>query len=85
MHPSLSSKDWRWEIACSASMRRSETLKVAIRPTVRITRGHLDALELAVLSRWIELNREVLLKYWEGEIESTMDAIHALKPISPTS
>lgn len=40
--------DVRVEVARSATVRRSETVKVAIRPTVRVTRGHLDAHELAL-------------------------------------
>ncbi len=77
--------DVRVEVARSGGTRRSQTAKVAIRPTVRVTRGHLDAQELAVLTEWVELNRDVLIKYWAGEIESTMDAIQALQPISRTS
>ena len=74
--------DVRVEVARSARGRRSRTVKVAIRPTVRVTRGHLEAQELALLTEWVELNRETLIKYWDGEIESTMDAMQALKPIS---
>ena len=74
--------DVRVEVERNARGRRSDTVKVAIRPTVRVTHGHLDVHELALLTRWIELNRETLIRYWDGEIESTMDAILALKPIS---
>jgi hypothetical protein len=77
--------DVRVEVERSARVRRSQTVKVAIRPTARVTSGHLAAQELALLTRWVELNRNVLIKYWDGEIESTMDAIQALKPISPST
>ena len=77
--------DVRVEVARSARGRRSDTVKVAIRQTVHVTRGHLDAQELALLTEWVELNRDVLIKCREGEIESTMDAIQALEPISPAS
>jgi len=37
----------------------------------------------ACSSRWIELNRDVLIKYWDGDIEFTEDAIADLRPIDP--
>ena len=77
--------DMRVEVARSARTNRSETVKVAIRPNVRVTRGHLDAQELVVLTQWVELNRDTLIKYWEGEIEYTIDAIQALQSISPST
>ena len=56
---------------------------VALRPAVRVVRGKLDASDLGLLARWIELNREVLIRYWDGDIEYTEDAIAALRPIDP--
>ena len=73
--------DVRVEIADSPRGSRVGTVKVAIRPTVRITSGNIEAAELALLTRWIDLNRDVLIKYWDHEIESTMDATRALRPI----
>jgi hypothetical protein len=61
---------------------RSETVKVAIRSTVRLKDGYLDAHELALLTRWVDLNRDALLKYWDGEIESITDVLRVLKPIA---
>jgi hypothetical protein len=40
----------------------------------------MKASDLALLAKWIDLNHDVILKYWEGEID-THDAIDALKPI----
>jgi hypothetical protein len=60
---------------------RSETVKVAIRPTVRLKDGYLDAHELALLTCWVDLNRDALIKYWDGEIESTSDVLQVLKPV----
>ena len=31
--------------------------------------------------RWIELNKDVLIAYWDGIIEYTEDAIAAIRPI----
>ena len=72
----------RIEIARSHRVWRSKTVKVAIRPTVRLRDGYLDAHELALLTRWVDLNRDALIKYWDGEIESTSDVLRILKPIA---
>ena len=72
----------RIEIARSHRVWRSQTVKVAIRPTVRLQDGYLEARELELLTRWIDLNRDSLLKYWDGEIESTADVLQVLKPVA---
>ena len=41
----------------------------------------MSASDPALLKKWIEMNQDVILKYWDGEIEYTEDAIAALKPI----
>src|ERR1035437_6735243 len=53
--------DVRIEIARSHRVWRSKTVKVAIRPTVRLRDGYLDAHELALLTRWVDLNRDALI------------------------
>jgi hypothetical protein len=37
--------------------------------------------DLALLSQWIELNRDVPIRYWDGDIEFTEDAIAAIRSI----
>jgi hypothetical protein len=54
---------------------------VALRSSVRIIRGTLDPRDLALLIRWIELNKDVLIAYWDGIIEYTEDAIATIRPI----
>jgi hypothetical protein len=54
---------------------------VAIRPKVRIVEGKMTASDLILLKKWVELNREVLVKYWDGDIAYTEGAINALRPI----
>ena len=73
----------RVEVAHSAKGSRAETIKVALQPTVHVTRGRLDAHELALLTEWIELNRDALIKYWDGEIEYTEEVLRVLKPLPP--
>ena len=73
--------DVRVKVAHGAKVRPSDMVTVAIRPSIRVVRGRLDPSDLAQLSRWIELNQEILVKYWDGVIEYTEDAIGALQPI----
>ena len=59
----------------------SEMASVAIRPEIRVMQGEMSPVNLALLSRWIDINRETLLKYWDGDID-TKDAIDTIRPIS---
>jgi hypothetical protein len=43
---------------------------------VHVVEGEMKASDLALLAKWIDLNHDVILKYWEGEID-THDAIDA--------
>ena len=40
----------------------------------------MSASDLALLVRWIELNRDVILRYWEGSID-TLDAMNAIQAL----
>jgi hypothetical protein len=77
--------DVRVKVAAGPRVRSSEMATVALRPSVRIVRGKLDPADLALLRQWIELNREVLVKYRDGEIEYAEDAIAALHPVDPAT
>ena len=74
--------DVRVKVARSARVRPSEMITVTVRPQPRIVRGKLSAYEFDQLRRWIELNRAVLIDYWEGAIAYTEDALAAITPIS---
>ena len=74
--------DVRVKVARGAKARSSEMVTVAIRPAVRVIRGALDPRDLALLTRWIDLNRDILIKYWDGDIEYTEDAIEAITAIT---
>jgi hypothetical protein len=41
----------------------------------------LSGEQLKLLRRWIELNREIIVEFWNGEIEYSDEAIAPLKPI----
>jgi len=73
--------DLRVKVARGAKVRPSEMVTVAIRPAIRVVRGALDPRDLALLTRWIDLNRNTLIEYWNGGIEYTEDAIAAIIPV----
>src|SRR5439155_27094059 len=73
--------DVRVKIARGAKVMPSEMATVAIRPSVRVVRGALDPRDLALLTRWIDLNRNTLIEYWDGDIEYTEEAIAAIIPV----
>src|SRR5438477_5106131 len=57
--------DVRVKVARGARVRPSDMVTVALRPAVRVIRGRLEPSELALLTRWIDLNREILVQYWD--------------------
>ena len=73
--------DVRVKVARVPRVRPSEMVTVALRPSVRVVRGRLDPHDLALLRRWIDLNEQILIDYWNGVIGYTEDALNALKPI----
>ncbi len=74
----------RVKIARATRVRPSDMVTVTVRPSVRVVRGRLDPHDLHLLRQWIDLNRQVLIDYWNGVIEYTEDAMSALKPIEAT-
>src|SRR5262249_37562562 len=70
--------DVRVKVSPGPKALAGEMASVAIRPDVRVVEGDVSASDLALLTKWIEINRETLLKYWEGEID-TKDAIDAIR------
>jgi hypothetical protein len=74
--------DVRVKVSKGPKVHAAELISVAIRPDVHVVGGgKMAADDLALLKQWIELNRDVIVKYWDGEIEYTEDAIAALKPL----
>jgi hypothetical protein len=53
---------------------------VAIRPDVRVVAGKMSGEDLALLRQWIGLNEDVIVRYWNSEID-TMDALKAVRSI----
>ena|ERR1039458_8780479 len=73
--------DVRVKVSKGRKAHASEWVSVALRPDVRIVGGEMTGPHFALLKKWIELNRDVIIKYWDGDIEDTQDAIDGLKPI----
>lgn len=73
--------DARIKIARSPKAHPSEFVSVAIRPEVRAIGGGISPQDLALIKRWVQLNYDVLIRYWDGDIEYTEDALALLKPI----
>jgi hypothetical protein len=70
--------DVRIKLARAARVRPSEMLTVAVRPVPRLIRGTMNREEFDLVKRWIELNRNVLIDYWNGDIEYTEDVLAAI-------
>jgi hypothetical protein len=73
--------DVRIKLARAAKVRPSEMLTVAVRPVPRLIRGTMNREEFDLVKRWIELNRNVLIDYWNGDIEYTEDVLAAITPL----
>ena len=62
-----------------------EWISVAIRPTIRIVEGgQIKGQDFALLKHWITLNYEVILDYWNKEID-TMEAMAQIRSITGES
>jgi hypothetical protein len=76
-------RDVRAKISRGPKVKPSELISVAVRPEVHVIGGgNISPHDLALLKKWVELNPDVIVKYWDGEIEYTEDAIAALQPIA---
>jgi hypothetical protein len=74
--------DVRVKISKGPKVHPSELISVGLRPDVHLVgSGKMTAHDLDLLRKWIALNRDVIVKYWDGEIEYTEDAIAQLKPL----
>src|SRR6266571_6032510 len=72
--------DVRVKVSPGPKVFPSQMVSVAVRPYVHVVEGKMSASDLAGLTKWIELNRDVLVKYWEGDID-TKDAVDAIRPV----
>jgi hypothetical protein len=73
--------DVRVKVSKSPKVHPAELVSVTIRPEVRVEVSKMSGHDLALLQEWIEIDRDVLVRYWDGGIAYTEDAIAALKPV----
>jgi hypothetical protein len=74
--------DVRVKISKGPKVQSNELVAVAIRPQVHVIGGgEMSAYDLALLRKCVELDHDVIIRYWDGDIEYTEDAIAALKAI----
>jgi hypothetical protein len=74
--------DVRVKVSKGPKVHGNELVSVAIRPEVHVIGGgEMTPYDLATLRKWVELNQDVIIRYWDGDIEYTEDAIAALKAI----
>lgn len=54
---------------------------VSVNNPIEVKDGEIPAEELEPLKKWILLNQEALLQYWDGGIQYTEDLMEKLKPV----
>jgi hypothetical protein len=60
---------------------REFVASVSVRPQVEVVAGELSAGDLALVRAWIELNRDVIVDFWNGDILYTDEALAALRKL----
>ena len=58
-------------------------IQVAIRPEVRVVKGRMSNNDLAALRQWVELNQDMIVKYWDCDpmIQDSLDVYAAVKSL----
>jgi len=65
------------KVSSGPKVNASELVSVTIRPDIHVLGGKMSAHDLSLLKVWVEANYDVIVGYWDGEIEYTEDAIAA--------
>lgn len=73
--------DVRVKVSPGPRANPDEMISVAIRPDIRVIAADMPLEHFELLCRWIALNRDVLVRYWDGDIAFTEDVLAALRPI----
>ena len=73
--------DVRVKVSRSPKVKPGEFITVSVRPTVEVLYGELRPAELQQLAQWIELNKEAIVKFWDGEIEDTPELLEQLRSL----
>jgi hypothetical protein len=54
---------------------------VSVNDPVEVKSGHVRNEDMIALKKWILLNQEALLQYWDGDIQFTEDLLKKIKPV----
>jgi hypothetical protein len=73
--------DVRVKVSPGPRAQPTEMVSVGLRPEVHVVEGTLKAADLELLRQWVALNLDVLVRYWDGDIEFTDEAMDALRSI----
>jgi hypothetical protein len=74
--------DVRVKVAhCPRLKSPSDLGTYAVRPFRHVEGPALSSADEDLLRRWVELNRQVLIDFWDGRIEYTEDVLRVLKPV----
>jgi hypothetical protein len=60
---------------------REFSATIAVRPQIEVLAGALSPRDLHLVRDWIDLNRDTIIRYWNGDILYTDEALAALKPL----
>ncbi len=60
---------------------REFSATLSVRPQVEVLAGELTGKDLQLVRQWIDLNRDTIVKYWNGEILYTDEALAALQAL----
>ncbi|MBL8549802.1 MAG: hypothetical protein JNJ73_07435 [Hyphomonadaceae bacterium] len=65
----------------SGPRARDFAASVSVRPDVQVMAGDLAAADLALVRAWIDLNRDVIVDFWNGDILYTDEVLAALRKL----
>lgn len=76
--------DVRVKVCCvhGDRIQLNNTASVSVRPQPAIMAGYLPPADLQAVSRWITLNAEPIVAYWDGIID-TVELLQRLQPLHP--
>lgn len=80
----VSERQGRHDVRVKVGKAPSFDASVSVRPTVDVVAGSLSGRDLELVRQWIELNRDIIIAHWEGQMPSSRDVLDALKPIPKT-
>lgn len=74
--------DVRVRVSYGTKVSSSDLISVALRPEVRVVSDDtLKEGDLDLLKQWIEVNFDLILDYWEGRNDDTLDVLTSMKPL----